>query len=206
MTQRGDRSGDPAAHRFHRSATVLGVLTSLVVMVATTVAVLAPSPTETPSDGTRAPVITAAPGTVRDEIVTAARAELGTEEVGRNCHAYSEQCVPWCALFAMSTWERAGVDVETEDFAFTGDVYTTGRSEGTAYDSARLEEARPGDVLLFGTGPRTPTSSHHIGVVEKIRGDSVTLIEGNTGDNPDRVMRRTYRLDANTFYGGVHPW
>ncbi|WP_245779926.1 CHAP domain-containing protein [Actinopolyspora lacussalsi] len=189
---------------------MLGIVTSLSAAAAITAAVLVPSapdgPPEAPSGETAAPVITAEPGTVREEIVTAARAELGTEETGKNCHVYSEQCVPWCALFAMSAWERAGVDVEPEEFSFTGDVYTTGQTEGTAYGSAQLEQARPGDVLLFGTGPATPDSSHHIGVVEKIQGEQVTLIEGNTGDNPDRVMRKTHELGENTFYGGVRPW
>lgn len=189
---------------------MLGVVTSLSAAAAITAAVLMPStpegPPEPPSGDTAAPVVTADPGTEREEIVTAAQAELGTEETGKNCHEYSEQCVPWCALFAMSTWERAGVDVENEEFAFTGDVYTAGQTEGTAYGSAQLERARPGDVLLFGTGPATPDSSHHIGVVEKLQGEQVTLIEGNTGDHPDRVMRKTHELGENTFYGGVRPW
>ncbi|ASU79067.1 CHAP domain-containing protein [Actinopolyspora erythraea] len=206
MTQRGGRTNEPGAHRPRGRVTVLVVVAILSVAVATTVAVLAPSPSAPPPGDRAPPVITAEPGTVREEIVTAARAELGTEETGKNCHEYSEQCVPWCALFAMSTWERAGVDVEHEEFAFTGDVYTTGRIKGTAYGSARLEDVRPGDVLLFGSGPATPDSSHHIGVVEKIQGETVTLIEGNTGDNPDRVMRKRHELNENTFYGGVHPW
>nr|WP_218862175.1 CHAP domain-containing protein [Actinopolyspora biskrensis] len=184
----------------------MGVVTRLAVAAATAVAVLAPFPSENPAGEQTAPAITAAPGTVQEEIVTAARAELGTEEAEKSCQKYSEQCVPWCALFAMSTWERAGVDVENEEFAFTGDVYTTGQTEGTAYGSAQLETTRPGDVLLFGTGPETPDSSHHIGVVEEVRGENVTLIEGNTGDNPDRVMRKTHKLSEDTFYGGVRPW
>ncbi|SFE41494.1 CHAP domain-containing protein [Actinopolyspora alba] len=210
VTHRDDRNGEPAARRPRRSVAVLGVVTSLSAAAAITAAVLMPStpegPPEPPSGDTAAPVVTADPGTEREEIVTAAQAELGTEETGKNCHEYSEQCVPWCALFAMSTWERAGVDVENEEFAFTGDVYTAGQTEGTAYGSAQLERARPGDVLLFGTGPATPDSSHHIGVVEKLQGEQVTLIEGNTGDHPDRVMRKTHELGENTFYGGVRPW
>ncbi|SDP95863.1 CHAP domain-containing protein [Actinopolyspora xinjiangensis] len=206
MTQRGDRTDEPDAHRPRGRTRVLGVVTIVSVALATAVAVLAPSPPEPPPGDRAPPVIKADPGTVRAEIVTAARTELGTEETGKNCHEYSEQCVPWCSLFAMSTWERAGVDVEHEEFAFTGDVYSTGRTKGTAYDSGQLDNVRPGDVLLFGSGPATPQSSRHIGVVEKIRGETVTLIEGNTGDDPDRVMRKRHELNENTFYGGVHPW
>ncbi|WP_438387715.1 CHAP domain-containing protein [Actinopolyspora saharensis] len=106
----------------------------------------------------------------------------------------------------MSNWEKAGVNVDHEEFSFTGDVYATGQTKGTAYDSTQLDSAKPGDVLLFGTSPAIPDSSHHIGVVEKIQGEKVTLIEGNTGDNPDRVMSKTHELDENTFYGGVRSW
>ncbi|WP_017975503.1 CHAP domain-containing protein [Actinopolyspora halophila] len=206
MAHRGDRPREPTARRPRKGTAVLSVVTSLVVAAATTVAVLVSAPFDDPTGEQAAPVITADPGTVREEIVTAARSELGTAETGEGCHEYSEQCVPWCALFAMSAWERAGVDVENEQFAFTGDVYTTGQTKGTAYGSAQLETTSPGDVLLFGTGPQTPDSSRHIGVVEKLQGEKVTLIEGNTGDNPDRVMRKTHKLSENTFYGGVRPW
>lgn len=206
MAHHGNRTSEPAARRPRRGMAVVSVATSLALAAATTVAVLVSAPFDDPAGQQAAPVITAAPGTVQEEIVTAARAELGTAETAKNCHEYSEQCVPWCALFAMSTWERAGVDVESEEYAFTGDVYTTGQTRGTAYGSAQLDTTRPGDVLLFGTGPATPDSSPHIGVVERIRGEKVTLIEGNTGDNPDRVMRKTHKLSENTFYGGVRPW
>ncbi|SDQ17140.1 CHAP domain-containing protein [Actinopolyspora saharensis] len=206
MEHRGDRTREPGTRRPRRGVAALSAVTSLAAAAATAVAVLAPSPPEEPARQQAAPVITATPGTVQEEIVTAARAELGTAETAKNCHKYSEQCVPWCALFAMSIWERAGVNVESEEYAFTGDVYTTGQTRGTAYGRAHLDTTRPGDVLLFGTGPATPDSSPHIGVVEKIRGEKVTLIEGNTGDTPDRVMRKTHRLSEATFYGGVRPW
>ncbi|MBA8824177.1 hypothetical protein FHX42_001506 [Saccharopolyspora lacisalsi] len=185
---------------------MLGGAVSLSVSAATAVAVLALFPSGVPVGDTAAPVVTATPGTVQEEIVTVARAELGTEEVGNGCQEYSDRCVPWCALFAMSTWERAGVDVEHDEFAFTGDVYTTGRAEGTSYGSEQLERVGPGDVLLFGTGPESPASSRHIGVVERVQGDTVTLIEGNTGDDPDRVMRKEHRISEDIFYGGVRPW
>ena len=149
----------------------------------------------------------ARPADVRDKIVEAAKAEIGTEESGGdNCQKYSEQCVAWCSLFATWAWEKAGVDIDNEDYAFTGDVYTHGQDEDKAYNAKNLDQAQPGDVLLFGSGPESPDTSTHIGVVEKVSGDEVTLIEGNAGDNTDRVVRRTHTLSAETFYGGVQPW
>lgn len=140
------------------------------------------------------------------QILEKASAEVGTVETGSNCQPYSPQCVSWCALFAMWAWEEAGVDVDNENYAFTGNVYTTGQEKGTAYDAASLDQAEPGDVLLFGTGPASASTSRHIGIVEKVEGDTVTTIEGNSGDNADRVQRNQHPLSVDVFYGGVHPW
>jgi hypothetical protein len=57
-------------------------------------------------------------------------------------------------------------------------------------------------VLLFGTGPESPSTSTHIGIVESVDGDQVTMIEGNSSD---QVQRVTHTLSGDTFYGGVHP-
>lgn len=83
---------------------------------------------------------------------------------------------------------------------FTGDVFRWGQKRGKAYTS--LSAVKPGDVLLFGSGPSSPATSTHIGIVEKVSGGTVTLIEGNSGDS---VRRNTHRLSSATFYGGVHP-
>ncbi|QGK72063.1 CHAP domain-containing protein [Allosaccharopolyspora coralli] len=142
-----------------------------------------------------------------DRIISAAQPEIGTTETGGdNCQKYSGQCVSWCALFAMNMWQDAGVDVDPEQYAFTGNVYETGQEKGTAYDAENLDQAKPGDVLLFGTGPSSPSTSKHIGIVEKVDGNQVTTIEGNTGDNTDSVERKTHELSSETFYGGVSPW
>jgi hypothetical protein len=85
---------------------------------------------------------------------------------------------------------------------FTGDVYRWGQRHDLAYDAHHLKQAQPGDVLLFGTGPQNVNTSKHIGIVESVHGDRVTLIEGNSGD---RVQRVTHTLSGSTFYGGVHP-
>ncbi len=202
-----DCAEDPATiGRVPRGAVAVGLAATLSAAAVTTAAAVPWSPDDGPDKPTGPPAITAKAGTVQQKIVTAARDELGTREVGDDCQKYSEQCVAWCALFATSMWEEAGVPVDSENFAFTGDVYTTGQAKGKSYDSGQLDQVRPGDVLLFGTGPQSPSTSKHVGVVEKVQGDTVTLIEGNTGDNPDRVMRKEHKLSPATFYGGVHPW
>lgn len=137
---------------------------------------------------------------VRD-ILAAARKEIGTREnpPGSNRNPYGPTAA-WCSSFATAMWRRAGVDIPI--LPFTGDVYGWGQEHGKAYGRGRLDEVRPGDVLLFGTGPSSPSTSTHIGIVERVENGVVTLIEGNSGD---RVQRNMHRLSGSIFYGGVHP-
>ena len=57
-------------------------------------------------------------------------------------------------------------------------------------------------MLILGTGPASPKTSTHIGIVEKVTGGYVTTIDGNSGD---RVRRVTRKLGPGVFYGGVRP-
>ncbi|MEV4052312.1 CHAP domain-containing protein [Amycolatopsis sp. NPDC049688] len=135
------------------------------------------------------------------EIVHAARKELGTREnpPGSNRNPYGPTAA-WCSSFATAMWRKAGVKIPV--LPFSGDVFHWGQRNGHAYGKNSLHEARPGDVLIFGTGPQNTATSTHIGIVEKVEGHRVTLIEGNSGD---AVRRNTHPLSASTFYGGVHP-
>jgi hypothetical protein len=141
-------------------------------------------------------------GELVERILDNARGEIGVKESppGSNQNPYGP-AVFWCSIFATEMWKRAGVDIP--QLPFTGDVYTWGQENGKAYDANNLSQAAPGDVLLFGTGPGSPDTSTHIGIVESVNPDgTVTLIEGNASD---QVMRNTHTLSSDTFYGGVHP-
>ncbi|TDP96072.1 CHAP domain-containing protein [Labedaea rhizosphaerae] len=135
------------------------------------------------------------------DIVNRARKELGTTEhpPGSNKQKYGPTTY-WCSLFATWVWRKAGVNIP--QYAFTGDVYTWGQQHHLAYDSKHLDQVRPGDVLLFGSGPQNTTTSTHIAIVESVDGNTVHTIEGNSGD---AVRRQTHTLSSGTFYGGVHP-
>lgn len=136
-----------------------------------------------------------------EDVVHAARTQLGVREnpPGSNRNPYGPTAA-WCSSFATAMWRKAGVQIPI--LPFSGDVYHWGERNGHAYSKHALHEARPGDVLIFGTGPQNTSTSTHIGIVEKVDGDRVTLIEGNSGD---AVRRNTHTLSASTFYGGVHP-
>jgi cell wall-associated NlpC family hydrolase len=135
------------------------------------------------------------------DVVHAARTQLGVREnpPGSNRNPYGPTAA-WCSSFATAMWRKAGVKIPV--LPFSGDVFRWGERNGHAYGKHALHEARPGDVLIFGTGPQNTSTSTHIGIVEKVEGNQVTMIEGNSGD---AVRRNTHPLSAATFYGGVHP-
>lgn len=134
-------------------------------------------------------------------VVHAARMQMGVREnpPGSNRNPYGPTAA-WCSSFATAMWRKAGVKIPI--LPFSGDVYHWGQENGHAYGKNSLHDARPGDVLIFGTGPQNTSTSTHIGIVEKVEGNKVTMIEGNSGD---AVRRNTHTLSASTFYGGVHP-
>lgn len=136
---------------------------------------------------------------MQDKITKIARGELGYQEGPGNTNKYGPPAA-WCSSFASWVWRKAGVDIPITPF--TGNMYYWGQQHGLAYDSRHLSQARPGDVLLFGSGPQNTSTSKHIGIVESVHGNTVTLIEGNSSD---RVQRVTHTLSSATFYGGVHP-
>ncbi|MGQ0838628.1 CHAP domain-containing protein [Actinokineospora sp.] len=136
------------------------------------------------------------------EITHAASAQIGYHEGPGNANKFGPKAA-WCSSFATWVWRKAGVNIPI--LPFTGDVYRWGQRNGTAYNRHQLGRVRPGDVLLFGSGPENTSTSKHIGIVEKVNGNQVTLIEGNSGPNTDQVVRRTHTLSSSTFYGGVHP-
>ena len=141
------------------------------------------------------------PSAKAKDVISKARKELGTTEhpPGSNRQKYGPSTY-WCSLFATWVWRKSGVNIP--QYAFTGDVYTWGQQHHLAYGKNSLDQVRPGDVLLFGTGPQNTNTSTHIGIVESVDGNTVHTIEGNSGD---AVRRQTHTLSSSTFYGGVHP-
>lgn len=134
---------------------------------------------------------------VAKKIIDKARSQIGYHEGPNNQNKYGPTGY-WCSNFATWVWQKSGVNIGI--LPFTGDVYQWGREHGLAYHS--LDKARPGDVLLFGTGPQSPSTSTHIGIVESVHNGQVTMIEGNSAD---QVRRVTHPLSTSVFYGGVHP-
>lgn len=112
---------------------------------------------------------------IRDKIVNAATSQLGMHEWGDNCNPYGTSGVncgsPWCSIFASWAWRQAGINVS---LPYSGDFYWWGLKNGTLRSTSNI---RPGDLVLFGSGP---SASNHVGVVVDVEpGGEITTVEGN---------------------------
>ena len=123
--------------------------------------------------------LTAAAADTRTKIVNAANGEVGQAETppGSNCNPYGS-CNAWCAHFATWTWRKAGIDIP--NYAFTGDIYYWGQRKGRAHSGN--SGMKPGDIVLYGTGPQSTSTSVHTGVVVAVGNGKITTVEGNSGD------------------------
>lgn len=131
-------------------------------------------------------------GTV-DKIKGFAANELGVTETGTN-HVNRPYNIndAWCASFATWVWQQSGIDVDWSNKNYVPSVWSDATSKGLADN---MSNARPGDLVVFG-------SQHHIGVVVARDGNTITTIEGNSGD---AVRQRTYNISSGNFTGVVHP-
>ena len=128
-----------------------------------------------------APPPASAPSGTRGRIVRAAARQLGYRDRGSNCQKFGP-CEEWCALFSTWAWQHAGVPIAR--FPFTGSIFYW----AALHTAVRRPTAtpKPGDAVLFGSGPRTVRTSLHVGIVEQVYPRYLVTIEGNT---THRVVR-----------------
>ncbi|MEV6339403.1 CHAP domain-containing protein [Nocardia vinacea] len=161
------------------------------------------NPTSSGYGGTTAPLTTAwsghsymppaDAGTI-DKIKGFAANELGVAETGTN-HVNRPYNIDdaWCASFATWVWKQSGIDVDWSNKNYVPSVWSDAADKGWA--DSDMSSARPGDLVVFG-------GQHHIGVVVARNGNSITTIEGNSGD---AVRQHTYNLSGGNFTGVIHP-
>jgi hypothetical protein len=118
-----------------------------------------------------------------------ARSKIGhfKEEFGNNRGAeldkleatFNMSGEPWCAIFATTAVAQAvGDRCKT---AAVAQIRAWAAEGSHGYQKGFRASPKPGDLLCYGT--------EHVGLVEKVNGDSLTTIEGNTSAN--KVARRT---------------
>lgn len=123
----------------------------------------------------------------------------------------------WCCLFLYWCADQCGY--LTDDGCFGPTVYVncrdvwndfSARDETYTYASAPDYEPSPGDIVFYGTA----ACIDHVGFVKSYdkESDTITTIEGNTGDGASRVNGSGYRVVwSHTYprfgyvYGYAHP-
>jgi hypothetical protein len=149
-----------------------------------------------------------------EAIVAAATSQVGGDpdlSEGAFCNPYGP-CEQWCSLFATWTWNMAGIGIPR--YPFTGDVYGWGGNLGLDRSPASLP--RPGDAIMYGTGPENAYTSPHMGVVAEVwPNGEVLTVEGDAGPGQTGQLNVIINgpflpRDSNSFngfavYGYVDP-
>ncbi len=111
-------------------------------------------------------------------IVAAAAGQIqGDPFTGSFCNPYGP-CEPWCALFAAWAWQQGGVPIPR--YAFVGDIYSWAAAHTSVFGVGTAP--RPGDAVLYGTGPQDISTAVHMGIVAQVWPDgAIVTIEGDSG-------------------------
>lgn len=135
---------------------------------------------------------------MRNKIVKIAQAEIGYKEQGNNQTKYGEwygMQDEWCNMFV--SWCAAQAGVSTEIIPKMAYVPSTANwfdqkgqyKNSKAFGGNYIPQA--GDIVLFDYNHNT--DSDHIGIVEKVEGNTLYTIEGNKNN---MVQRCTYDIGS----------
>lgn len=133
-----------------------------------------------------------------------ARSKLGhyKEEFGQNRgdeldqleQNFGMQGAPWCAMFATTAAQRGGVTNDCKTAA-VAQIRQWAEAGSHGYTRGYRATPKPGDLMCFGTA--------HVALVEKVKGDQITTIEGNTSAN--KVARLTRLKSEGVFVRPDYP-
>jgi hypothetical protein len=123
---------------------------------------------------------------------------------GYFCNPYGP-CEEWCALFVTWVWQQAGVPIPSYDF--TGDIYDW--AAGHTGVVPPWVGGLPGDAVLYGTGPQSPDTSFHVGlVVQRWPDGAIVTIDGDSGPAPTGslavVVNGPFLPSPSNGYGGIY--
>ena len=154
---------------------------------------------------------------VEDSLAMCAK-EIGTRDDGNNKVKYNKWYYgkevngpdyPWCMAFVQWCYDQAGLQllVKTAGCGTLLDKYLAEDPSKVVYlryegHSNKNGTPKPGDLIIFSF----KKVHDHVGIVEKVNGDTYTTIEGNTTDgsgsdwNGGVVARKTrYKKDVCAF-------
>ncbi len=145
------------------------------------------------------------------QIVDAAQSQIGPATQGNFCNPYGP-CEEWCALFASWAWNQAGIPSITD--GFTGDLFNWAAGNTAVLPGNGTPAA--GDIVFYGTGPQSTSTSVHDGIVAQTWPDgSLITIEGDSGPGPAGSLgvtlngpfqaQRSFEVNGDAIYGYGEP-
>lgn len=151
-----------------------------------------------------------------DKVVSIALAEQGTMETPPDSNmtkygeAYGWNGQPYCVMFLWWCFRQAGL---SPLFFSGGKTASCSELMYWAIGSGRwvTDNYRRGDLVIMDF-PKNKTKTDHIGIVERVEGDILYTIEGNTSpgeigsqNNGDGVWRRQRNVKKVSIVGAVRP-
>jgi hypothetical protein len=176
-------------------------------------------------DGT-VPAATKSPSPLLEAVLSFASGETGTMEIppGSNRGPRVDQYIraaglnpggdyPWCACFVYWCFKKASTSLSVANPCVkTAGVLDHWAGANNVASAVRILPAEaqaqpslvvPGTLFLI----RTSGTKGHIGIIEEVRGNQLTTVEGNTNDGGSRegigVYRRTSRMTSQINLGFV---
>jgi len=113
----------------------------------------------------------------------------------------------WCATTVSAAFHKAGLDSIFAPECSCGRMVDDAKKKGIWQENDAYVP-KPGDCVLYNWSDTTGSSSDnyswpdHVGMVEKVSGNQITVIEGNYGG---KVARRTISVNQRYIRGYVTP-
>ena len=134
---------------------------------------------------------------------------LAIEQIGNDYTTYCKDMgynyrIEWCACFISWLAEKLGItDIIPVDMSCNSQI-SKFKSMGVWHTDRNFQS---GDIIYYDwdrLGDSRPAD--HVGIVEKVIGNTLTVIEGNNGNFPnDRVRRREISSGSSLIFGYARP-
>ena len=131
---------------------------------------------------------------------------LAVEQLGNDYNTYCKDMgynyrIEWCACFISWLAEKLGItDIIPVDMSCNRQI-SKFKALGVWHTDRNFQT---GDILYYDWD--NSGDADHVGIIEKVNGMSLTVIEGNNGNFPnDRVRRRKIASDSSLIFGYARP-
>lgn len=131
---------------------------------------------------------------------------LAVEQLGNDYTTYCNDMgynyrIEWCACFISWLAEKLGItDIIPVDMSCNSQIKKF-KDMGVWHTDRNFQT---GDILYYDWD--ISGDADHVGIIENVSGNTLTVIEGNNGNFPnDRVRRREIASDSSLIYGYARP-